>query len=114
MLPPINSLADFLAQTPWPILALNFADQLKKLNPLDENVTIYDFLGTLINVATVLSGLIAVAFAIIGGYKYITATGNPEESKKAISTITWSVIGLILIVSASLIVSYIIDEIRRG
>lgn len=109
-----NITYTWLIKSGWSILALDFMAELNKLNPFSENLDIYTILSEVIITATVLSGLIAIAFAIVGGYRYMTATGNPEGVKKATSTITWSIIGLILILSAGLIVQYILDRIRGG
>lgn len=54
-----------------------------------------------------LSGYVAVVFVIIGGVKYITSAGNPEKASEAKSTIINTFVGLIIIIVASGIVSYI-------
>ncbi len=94
-------------------LAFNFSEELKKLNPFQNADTdLYKLLTTVINTATTLAGLVAVGFAIFGGYQYITAAGNPEQGKKAISSITWSVIGLVIILSANLIIKFVLQRIK--
>ncbi len=91
----------------------NFFEELKKLNPFkDADTNIYDLLTLVINTATTLAGLISIAYAVLGGYQYITAAGNPEQGKKAIGTITWSVIGLVIILSANLIIRFVIQKIK--
>lgn len=110
----LKNILGLATTKPLSIMAFSFADELRKLNPFADDVNIYDVIGNVLVTATTLSGLIAIAFAIIGGYKYIASAGNPEEAKKATSTITWSVIGLILIIAAGMIVGYILDTVRRG
>ncbi len=51
-----------------------------------------------------IAGLVAVVFLIIGGFNYITAQGNEEQTKKAASTILNAVIGLIIIFASFAIV----------
>ncbi len=62
--------------------------------------------GILTNIATILfifAGAVAVAFIILGGYRYVTSQGNQDLVEKAKKTILYAVIGLILVfVSASL------------
>ena len=44
-----------------------------------------------------LAGLIAVIFIIQGGYMWIISAGDPARVKQAQGTLTWAVIGLIVI-----------------
>ena len=57
--------------------------------------------------ALAVAGLLAVVFIIYGGITYITSSGNPERTKQALTIITNAVVGLIIAIVASLIVSYI-------
>jgi len=103
----MNNWLFYLAAT------FDFLTEIKKLNPFkNTNTDLYSLLELVINTATTLAGLISIAYAIFGGYQYITAAGNPEQGKKAISSITWSVIGLIIILSANLIIRFVIQKIK--
>jgi len=53
-------------------------------------------------ISTVLSflGIIFVIISIYGGFLYLTARGNQEQTKKALNIITRSSIGLIITLSA--------------
>ncbi|MBU0647553.1 pilin [Patescibacteria group bacterium] len=50
------------------------------------------------------AGLVAVIYLIIGGFNYITAGGNEEQTKKATKTLFNAVIGLVIIFAAYAIV----------
>lgn len=52
-------------------------------------------------------GAIAVLFIIWGGVLYITAAGNKERAESAKKTLTYAVIGLIVIVLAKVIVALV-------
>lgn len=52
-------------------------------------------------------GLIAVVFVIIGGFKYITSQGEPENTKNARSTIMNAVIGLVISITATAAIAFI-------
>ena len=54
-----------------------------------------------------IAGLGAVIMVIIGGVRYTTSMGNPEAVRAAKNTITYSLIGLIIAVSAAFLVSFI-------
>ncbi len=87
------------------------------LNPFKNHANITDVWG-IINLFAItltgLAGLIAIAYIVYGGYQYITSMGNPENSKQAVSTITWSVIGLIVIMLAYMIIEFTITFLQTG
>lgn len=61
----------------------------------------------LINAALVLSGVTALFFIIYAGFKYVTSGGDPKKAEGARHTITYAIIGLILILAAIFIVNFI-------
>jgi hypothetical protein len=58
-----------------------------------------------------IAGLVAVFMVIYGGITFITSQGNPEEAKRARSTLIYALVGLLLAASAALIVSFIATSI---
>ncbi len=56
-----------------------------------------------VNIATPL----AILMIIIAGFRFATAQGNEEKIKKARQNFMWTVIGLAIVLAASLIVTYI-------
>lgn len=73
-------------------------DQLGK-NPLSF-ADLPEFLNAIFEFAYAFVGLISVALLIYGGYSYLTAAGNEENTKKATKIITGAVIGIILVLAA--------------
>jgi len=63
------------------------------------------FTGDALSIITIISAAAAVFFLIRGGYTYITSTGKPEALEEAKKIIRNSLIGLVLVLSASSIVS---------
>jgi hypothetical protein len=61
------------------------------------------FIRSLIQVLAGLAGLVATGFIVVGGFGYITSSGNPERMDRAKSTIMWSGIGLAITVAAFVI-----------
>jgi len=59
-----------------------------------------------------LAGLICFAFVVKGGYMWMMSSGDPEKVKQAQGTITWSVIGLVIVVVARLLMGVILDAIE--
>ncbi len=58
-----------------------------------------------LQILTVVASVASVFFLIKAGYLYITSTGNPEALDSAKSTIRKTLIGLVLVLSANVIVS---------
>jgi hypothetical protein len=54
-----------------------------------------------------IAALVALAFIIYGGFKYITSQGSPDGAKAAQNTILNAVIGLAIAILAAAIVSFI-------
>jgi hypothetical protein len=53
------------------------------------------------------AGLVAVGFVIYGGLRYITAQGEPESLKSAQATIINALIGIVIAILATTIVTFI-------
>ena len=53
------------------------------------------------------AALVAVAFVIIGGFKYMTAQGEPAGVKSATQTLVGALVGLVIAIIATAVVSFI-------
>jgi hypothetical protein len=61
----------------------------------------------LIDILIRLGGIVAVVFIMLGGYKYITSQGDGNGTKQAMTTIINAAIGLVIVIFASAIVSFV-------
>lgn len=61
------------------------------------------FIKSVITVLAGLAGLIATGFFVVGGFSYITSSGNPEHLDRAKRTILYSAIGLSVTIAAFVI-----------
>lgn len=68
-----------------------------------------DFIKNIIKVAAGFAGLIATGFFVVGGFGYITSSGNPEKLDKAKHTLIWSAIGLAIVIAAFVISNIVTD-----
>jgi hypothetical protein len=67
-------------------------------SPLRSNIiTIEGLLTTILNVLLVIAVPIIVFFIIFAGFTYVTAQGNPEKIKTATRSLTYAIIGAVLI-----------------
>ena len=69
---------------------------------------------TIINVLSVLIGAIAVIMIIIGGFRYIVSSGNPEQAKNARNTILYAIIGLVIVALAQIIVHFVLNNTNNA
>ncbi len=53
------------------------------------------------------AGIVLFIFLVIGGYKFITSGGSPEKAAGAKATITYAIIGIVVIALSYLILSII-------
>lgn len=72
-----------------------------------------NFIRNVIKVLASLSGLIAAGFFVVGGFVYITSTGNPEKMDKAKRTLTMAAIGLAITIGG-FVLSNIVTELATN
>ncbi|PKM89277.1 hypothetical protein CVU83_00445 [Candidatus Falkowbacteria bacterium HGW-Falkowbacteria-2] len=68
-------------------------------NAANEN-TLPETIGTIVKAALSLLGIIFVVLIVYAGYNWMTASGNEESVSKAKKILTSAVIGLIIVLSA--------------
>jgi multisubunit Na+/H+ antiporter MnhC subunit len=68
-----------------------------------------NFIRDIIKVVAGLAGLIATGFFVIGGFGYITSSGNPEHLDRAKNTLLWSAIGLAIVIAAFVISNIVVS-----
>ena len=66
-----------------------------------------DIFGRAISVVALIGGFLSFIALIVGGFRYITARGDPKAIAAAQSSITWAIAGLGLIIVAWLILVFI-------
>ncbi len=72
-------------------------------------------LTTILNVLLVLAVPIIIFFIIFAGFTYVTAQGNPEKIKTATRSLTYAIIGAVLIlggVALSEIIAGVVNSFR--
>lgn len=72
-----------------------------------------NFIRSLIKVLAGLAGLVATGFFVVGGFGYITSSGNPEKLDKSKQTLIWSGTGLAIVIGA-FVISNIITELATN
>jgi len=70
--------------------------------------------GSLTSILQIVFGIIgsvAVLIIVLAGLQLITSGGNPESAKKARETIIYAVAGLVIVVSAEIIVTFFLGKL---
>jgi hypothetical protein len=82
----------------------NSSEATQKINSL---------IHTVINLLSLVVGVVAVIMIIVGGLRYITSGGSDTGVTSAKNTILYAVIGLIIVALAQLLVRFILNKVTN-
>lgn len=68
---------------------------------------IFIVVANVVRVLTAVAGALAVIFIIVGGIWYVTAYGDPARLKRAKEILNYSLAGLVIVLMAYSVVTYI-------
>jgi len=66
---------------------------------------------TIINVFSVVVGIVAVIMIVYGGFRYITSGGDSNNTAAAKNTILYAIVGLVIVALAQFIVRFILSKV---
>ncbi len=66
----------------------------------------------LIDIALRVVGILAVGYLVYGGFRYVMSRGSPEETKKAQDIILKAIIGLVIAILSTVIVSFVVSRLN--
>lgn len=97
---------------------LSFADKAKGCNvdsqgdELDKGAqgSVNDLIADIINILSVIVGIVAVIMIIWGGFKFITSGGDAGRLTSAKQTILYALIGLVIVALAQFIVRFVLGK----
>ncbi|NQV11781.1 hypothetical protein HQ524_00305 [Candidatus Uhrbacteria bacterium] len=75
------------------------------------NDQIFITIGNIVNVGLGLLGIIFFVLMVYAGFLWMTARGNPDQVTKAQTMITQAVIGIIVILSAFAVSSFVLSQL---
>ena len=64
--------------------------------------------GKIVNIFSIVVGIVAVIMIIYGGFKYITSGGDSGNVSGAKNTLIYAIVGLIIVALAQFIVHYVL------
>jgi hypothetical protein len=76
----------------------------------DAQTKVNDLLKEVINIFSIIVGIIAVFMIIFGGLKYITSGGDSGNVSGAKNTIIYALVGLVIVALAQFIVRFVLGK----
>jgi hypothetical protein len=67
-------------------------------------------IATIVNLFSVLVGVIAVIMVIVGGFRYVTSGGDSGNVSSAKNTILYAIVGLVIVALAQFIVKFVLAK----
>lgn len=77
----------------------------------DSGQTVQEIVTLVVNIFSIVVGIIAVIMIIWGGLKYITSGGDSTKITSAKNTIIYAIIGLVIVALAQFIVRFVLDAV---
>jgi predicted permease len=71
------------------------------------NATLSKVAHTIVNLFSIIVGIVAVIMIIYGGFRYITSGGDSGRVGNAKNTLIYAIIGLIIVALAQFLVNYV-------
>ncbi|MDQ2973725.1 MAG: pilin [bacterium] len=76
----------------------------------EANTKINSTISFVINLFSIVVGVVAVIMIILGGFKYITSGGDSGNITGAKNTILYAIIGLVIVALAQFIVKFVLGQ----
>lgn len=75
---------------------------------------INNIIRNIINLFSLVVGIVSVIMIIIGGLKYITSGGNDGNVSSAKNTILYAIVGIVIVALAQFVVRFVLTKITQG
>jgi hypothetical protein len=98
------------AQEAWDAQGLNCTGAASGVAGAEDVATIQGFaclIGNVLSVAITLIGMLALVMFVAASFRYLTSGGNQKSTEQARGTITYAVAGLVVAISAFIILNLI-------
>jgi hypothetical protein len=69
------------------------------------------YINTLVDLFIYAAGFVAFVFLLVGAFRYLASTGNTGRIQQAKDTVLYSIIGLIVVILARIIISFVIGHV---
>jgi cytochrome bd-type quinol oxidase subunit 2 len=79
----------------------------------DGTTKVNNIVTTVINLFSLVVGVISVIMIILGGFRYITSGGDSNNVQSAKNTIIYAIIGLVVVALAQFIVQFVLNKVTQ-
>ena len=70
-----------------------------------------DLVTNIVNIFSIVVGIVAVIMIIVGGFKFITSGGDSAKVTSSRNTIIYAIVGLIIVALAQTIVKFVLTKV---
>lgn len=109
-LPPASVVASSAAQQSA-CQGLNQLDATQGCNTKTSNNVVGDLTHTVVNILSVIVGAVCVIMVIVAGLRYVTSAGDSNGVAGAKSTLTYALVGLVIVALAQFIVHFVLSNV---
>jgi len=96
-----------------PLLLLADSSGATIQNPLgSKNSDVKSVLGLIMNIVSLIGGIVVAFFIIFSGFKFVMAKGNPGELEKAKEMFYATVIGAAILLGAGIIAQVVVNTVE--
>lgn len=89
---------------------LQFSDSPGDCDDQASEEGLNDLIAQVINIFSIIVGVVAVIMIIYGGFRYITSGGDSSKVGDAKNTILYAIVGLIVVALSQFIVKFVLDK----
>lgn len=83
-------------------------------NCVTSGKSINDIIRTIVNFLSALIGVVAVIMIMVAGLKYITASGDSSKVQSAKNTLTYAIVGIVIVALAQGISQFVLKQITKS
>ena len=113
----IVALAAGVMMPAWPVYAedpcsLTLGERPAFCPNNEDDSTLMNEVGRILNTVYFIVGILAVIFIIIGGINYTVSQGDPGRVAKAKNTVLYAIVGLVVALLAFAITTFILNALE--
>jgi Type IV secretion system pilin len=90
---------------------LELGSDCTKTDVSEGATTINSTIETVINIFSVIVGVVAVIMLIFGGFRYVTSGGDSGNIGNAKNTILYAIVGLVIVAISQAVVQFVLGEV---
>ncbi len=83
------------------------------ITDFEAQAKINTIIRNIINLFSLLVGVVSVIMIILGGFKYITSGGDSGNVGSAKNTIIYAIVGIVIVAFAQLIVRFVLTKVTQ-